>query len=278
LYLTGLDTSKEMWDILRERLDKAASINGRLALRRQFLSLIPVPGHPLGEFISRLHDIRFQLSASEQKIDDASFKDKLHSSLLQSFNNLVEIIYEKEADLSVEDVIQKIQQSEIARQQEVQSGNTTQVSGDALLSNTMMAGQQSRMESFGGGNSSYRASPYGSRRPFAFTGTCFRCKQRGYRATMCPEVQVMNQSTGMATPIRRVPINTPATGSCFACGERGHRSRECTYTALTQTQASPGRNALLAWRATSSETMDLRDGLRDTSIAPTSSSQSPKSL
>jgi len=65
LYLTGLDTSKEMWDILRERLDKAASINGRLALRQQFLSLIPVPGRPLGEFISHLHDIRFQLSSSD---------------------------------------------------------------------------------------------------------------------------------------------------------------------------------------------------------------------
>ena len=44
LYLTGMTTAKEMWDTLRERLDKASSINGRLALRCQFLTLSPVYG------------------------------------------------------------------------------------------------------------------------------------------------------------------------------------------------------------------------------------------
>ena len=279
LYLTGLGTLKEMWDILRDRLDKAASINGRLALRRQFLSLTPVPGRPLGEFISHLHDIRFQLSASEQKIDDASFKDKLLSSLPSTFNNLVEIIYEKEADLSVEDVIRKIQQSEIARQKEVQSGNTSQVSGDALLSDAMIAGRQGRTQSFGRANSSYRTSPYESRRPFPFIGTCFRCKQRGHKANRCPEFQAIVQPTRVANPTRRLPFgNTSATGSCFACGERGHRSRECKYTALTQVQASRGRDALLAWRSSSSDGMASRDDPRHTGISQPAPDTSPKSL
>jgi len=124
LYLTGMTTAKEMWTTLKDRLDKAASINGRLALRRQFLSASPVPGQPLGEFISRLHDIRLQLAGSEQRVDDASFKDKLLSSLPTSYNNLVEIIHEREAELSVEDVIRKVQQSEIAKEIEVKSANT----------------------------------------------------------------------------------------------------------------------------------------------------------
>jgi len=131
-----MTTAKEMWTTLKHCLDKAASINGRLVLRRQSLSASPVPGQPLGEFISRLHDIRLQLPGSEQCIDDPSFKDKLLSSLPTSYNNLVEIIHEREAELSVEDVIRKVQQAEIAKEIQVKSANTSLASGSALISSS----------------------------------------------------------------------------------------------------------------------------------------------
>jgi len=246
LYLTGMTTAKEMWTTLKDRLDKAASINGRLALRRQFLSASPVPGQPLGEFISRLHDIRLQLAGSEQRVDDASFKDKLLSSLPTSYNNLVEIIHEREAELSVEDVIRKVQQSEIAKEIEVKSANTSLASGSALISSSQNYFSNGRYPSSGRSRNSNRYSPYQS--PSSqFSGTCFHCKERGHRANMCPRSPPGSRISA-ASQVGYVKNNRPKpTSTCFACGEVGHRSRDCHYTSLSQDQAARGRNALLAW-------------------------------
>ena len=233
LYLTGMTTAKEMWTTLKDRLDKAASINGRLALRRQFLSASPVPGQPLGEFISRLHDIRLQLAGSEQRIDDASFKDKLLSSLPTSYNNLVEIIHKREAELSVEDVIRKVQQSEIAKEMEVKSANTSLASGSALISSSQTYFSNGRYPSSGRSRNSNRYSPY--QNPSSqFNGTCFHCKERGHRANMCPR-SLPGSRISATSQVGYVKKNGPKpTSTCFACGEVGHRSRDCHYTSLSQ--------------------------------------------
>ncbi|PUU74018.1 hypothetical protein B9Z19DRAFT_1196528 [Tuber borchii] len=226
LYLTGMTTAKEMWNTLKNHLDKAASINGRLALRRQLLSASPLAG-------------------SEQRIDDTSFKDKLLSSLPTSYNNLMEIIHEREAELSVEDVIRKVQQSEIAKEMEVKSTNTSLATGSALITTSRNDFAHRRFVPVRSRNMNCY-SPYNNPSSH-FNGICFHYKEKGHQASMCPHSLPGSRFNTSHIGYMKNNGNKP-TSTCFAYGEVRHRSQDCHYTSLTQDQAVRDRNTLLTWR------------------------------
>jgi hypothetical protein len=232
-YLAGIETAKGMWDVLHERLNTATSIKGRLALRRQFRETRPLPGRPLGEFISSLHSLRHQLAGTTQQIDDDTFKDQLLTSLPTTYANLVEIILEREADLTVEDVIRKIQQFEMSKTKEVLSGNTAQVSGDALLAQGRTPTHYRGGSSRGGRFASRRMTPYST----SFLGNCNNCQRYGHKAVNCSQLTSNRPSTAT--------INI----TCFACGEGGHGTKMCKYQTLTQAQAFKGRSAFQRWKS-----------------------------
>jgi hypothetical protein len=221
--LAGIATAKEMWDILKQRLDTTASVKGRLALRKQFREARPLSGRPLSEFISLLHSLRYQLSNSPQSIDDETFKDQLLTSLPSSYSNLVEIIHEREGDISIDDIIRKIQQLELIRSRQAISGNTSMVSGEALYSQQTHRSWK--------GNSQYRKSPYPQvgRYNQTFPGRCNKCQAIGHKAVDCQ------------SPSQRIIV-------CFACGESGHGTKTCPHKVLSQDQASKGRASLLRWK------------------------------
>jgi hypothetical protein len=116
-YLSGVTTASEMWTVLRERLNAADSAKGRQAIRRQFRQAKPIAGRSISEYISKLVDIRSQLVGTDQAIDNATFREHLLGSLPESYNMLIEMIYQKEDEISVEDTIRKVQQAEISQHQ-----------------------------------------------------------------------------------------------------------------------------------------------------------------
>jgi hypothetical protein len=61
IYIEDVDP-KFMWDRLTECLDNANTDIGRVAIYRSFNALIPTPGTPIGDYFSKLLEIRNQLT------------------------------------------------------------------------------------------------------------------------------------------------------------------------------------------------------------------------
>lgn len=228
LYLAGCKSAHDMWHTLKKRMDASTTSKGRSALRRQFRDLRPVSGRPIIEYISRLNALRYQLAGTEQKIDDESFCEQLLSTLPSGYDNLVEILNEQEGSLKVEDLIRKIQQSEMAKSKRglIVSSNTAGVSGEALIAG--------RGRGTSRGRGTFRAVPY------RFAGNCHQCGEPGHRAAQCHGKTTSGGGHGTT--------GAPAM-SCFGCGERGHGTKTCPYQTLTQAQAAKGRESFSRWRS-----------------------------
>jgi len=234
-YLTGCKSAKAMWDVLKERLNSATSVNGRLALRKQFRDCRPASGKPLSEFISKLHDLQQQLVGSEQAIDEETFKDQLLTSLPSAYNTLIEIILERESSYTMEDVIRKVLHAEMAKARidGAISTNSSLVSGDALLSGTNS--YRSMRGTYRGGYRGFSRRPAPYKTPFP--GRCHSCSEIGHKAQQCTKKpSYFDRSQDSLAGL-----------SCFACGEAGHGTRLCPHTNLSQIQAAKGRNAYSKW-------------------------------
>jgi len=127
-------------------------------------------GQPISVYISELTNIRSQFVGTDQAIDDATFKDQLLSSLPESYNVLVEIIHEREEDISVVETIRKVQQNEIAQQKKYGSTsfNTSGSSSQALYSNRGKGGPIRSETRRTRSTNPYIPKP-------AFSGNCYNC-------------------------------------------------------------------------------------------------------
>jgi len=230
LYLTGKTTARDMWATLRDRMDSSTTAKGRSALRKQFRDLRPVSGRPLIEYISHLNSVRYQLAGTDQRIDEETFLEQLLSSLPPSYDNLVEILNEQESKLSIDDVIRKLQQSEMAKAKRSTaiSSNTASVSGDALVARA--DNNRGRGAFRTGQRTNFRSSPYGF--PGKFPGNCNSCGEAGHKAAQCTK----------SSP------SASSTVSCFNCGEQGHGTRTCPYQSLTPAQVAKGRDNFVRWK------------------------------
>ena len=65
-----LDHPADMWHILRERLDTAASSMGKKALYQAFTNLRPIPGKPIGDYFAELPHIRNEITGTAEAIPD----------------------------------------------------------------------------------------------------------------------------------------------------------------------------------------------------------------
>lgn len=59
-HIDHLDSPADMWRILRERLDTAASFTGKQALYQAFINLRPTLGKPIGDYFAELLKIRMK--------------------------------------------------------------------------------------------------------------------------------------------------------------------------------------------------------------------------
>jgi len=61
----------------------------------------------------------------------------------------------------------------------------------------------------------------------AFSGTCYVCKERGHRATHCPNKNKQGQSKAVSKNTNHNGKGKRFNGSCNHCGKQGHRKADC---------------------------------------------------
>ena len=234
-YILDCTSSAEMWNRLKDRLDIASSAKGRQLLKRKFLTTKPENGKPIGNFIAKLENLRFQLLGTPQEIDDETFKDQILCCLPDDFQNIVDIINEKDDTLSSADVINKIQQAEIAKNnRKALSANSSTVSEQALFTRGSFRGRgRGNYRGTGRERSSFRANPYISNGNFP--GACNKCGVKGHKAFQCTSGSDMRKS------------NLSSSIECFGCGEIGHGTKACPYQNKTEEQNRKGSESYTRW-------------------------------
>jgi hypothetical protein len=106
-YILDYSAAQKMWQRLKDRLDAASSAEGRQLLKRIFLTTSPEVGKSISDYISKPENLRFQLTGTPQEIDDETFKDQILCCLPDGFQNVVEIINDKQETLTPVQVIKK---------------------------------------------------------------------------------------------------------------------------------------------------------------------------
>ena len=190
-YISSIDEPADMWDILHEKLDGAASRAGRTMIARQFNQSKPEANQPIQSYIAKLLQYRRRLSGTEQAISDEAFSSHLISTLPMIFNSFVDIVLHQPEGYSVENLISKVVEAEATletRTKEQGSLNTSLTSGSALFT-------------------SHEYSPMGNNRGNRFT------------------TRISGRNSYRGNQRRRSGRQDPAT--CWYCGLRGHKESEC---------------------------------------------------
>lgn len=84
VYIDEIDDPEDMWTVLSERLDTASTAVGRQAIYRQFCSLRPTPGEPIGNYFAKLMELRNQINGTPEAISNVAFKTHVFAYLLPS--------------------------------------------------------------------------------------------------------------------------------------------------------------------------------------------------
>ncbi|KAH8152155.1 uncharacterized protein LAJ45_03581 [Morchella importuna] len=125
IYIDEVDDPEEMWTILAERLDTACSAVGRQTIYRNFMALRPVPGAPIGDYFSRLLELRNQIAGTEEAISDIAFKTHIFSTLPTSFE-VTSKIQQNRADATIENIIDALKEDESIRSMRTQPDSMTE--------------------------------------------------------------------------------------------------------------------------------------------------------
>ena len=86
VYIDHFDDPHDMWLTLSEHLDTVSTAIGHQALYRNFMSLKPVKGEPIGDFPASLLEIRNQIAGTPEQISDIACKTHIFSSLAEIFD------------------------------------------------------------------------------------------------------------------------------------------------------------------------------------------------
>jgi len=111
VHVEDIDDPAQMWTVLATRMDAAATVVGRMTLRRKFHALRPVTGDPINTYFTCLLEVKNQLIGTAEAISDAEFKTHIYTSLPSMFDVIV-IILQSQADTTIQQVLDALKEHE----------------------------------------------------------------------------------------------------------------------------------------------------------------------
>ena len=113
-YIDHLDNPANMWRVLRECLDTAASSTGRQALYQAFTNLRPTPGNPIGDYFAELWRIRNEIAGTDEAIPDVAFRTHIYNTIPPVFE-MTGRIMACQPNLTAEQLIDALKEDERLR-------------------------------------------------------------------------------------------------------------------------------------------------------------------
>jgi hypothetical protein len=199
-YIEKTDDPKEMWDILKEKLDAVKTSTGRQQMHQRFMNTKPAPGAPIGDFFTELKHLQGQISGTEEAISDTTFKTHIISCPPPNFEMTAKIKL-NDPTSTVHTIIQAILQDERLRSMRTQTDATS----EALITNANAAGQTSRK-------------------------WCEFCERATHTTDQCWSKETKKNPKEPATPKRRradTPEDAASNPSCFYCGDNRLLAPKC---------------------------------------------------
>lgn len=201
-YIDQIDDPKNMWDTLDKQLNTAKSAVGRQAIFRQFMELKPTAGEPIGEWFTKLLELKNQVVNTPEAITDVMFKTHVFTSLPDSFE-VTSKIQQNNPNATIEEVIEALKEDEKIRNMRIKPDATT----DAFLSTRGRGTFRSHLgRGRGRGLSSGSSNNWCS---FCRSGTHMTEDCRSRRQF---DLKRSREAAGL---------------DCFYCGESGHMQRDC---------------------------------------------------
>ena len=201
-YIDKIDDPKTMWDTLDKQLNTAKSAVGRQAIFRQFMELKPSTGKAIGDWFTKLLELKNQVDGTPEAITPVMFKTHVFTSLPDSFE-VTSKIQQNNFNATLEEVIEALKEDEKIRNMRVHSEATT----DAFI---MTRGRSAY------GNSTGR----GRGRGFTPRGAptwCSFCRSGKHVTEACRSKRQVELKRSLDAQ----------EAECFYCGENGHLQRDC---------------------------------------------------
>jgi hypothetical protein len=210
IYIDGVFDPVAVWDTLAKRFNTAST---RQALLGEFMALRPTPGLPIGDYFSKLLEIRNHNLGTDEAISDTIFKYHVFTTLPDVFDLTVQII-RAEPDLSIEEVIDSLNRDEAYRLLRTPPNAAT----DAFYT---YSGRRNRQENRRRTNRGGNWCTF-CRRPTHNTEDCFS-KPGSSKAHYGKRRYSDNDEEDNV----QIKTEEPDSEGCWYCGTTGHRARYC---------------------------------------------------
>lgn len=204
-YIDKIDDPKIMWDTLDKQLNTAKSAVGRQAIFRQFMELKPVPGEGIGDWFTKLLELKNQVEGTPEAITAVMFKTHVFTSLPDTFE-VTSKIQQNNPDATLEEVIEALKEDEKIRNMRMKPEVTQ--SPDAFF-----AARGRGTYGVPGGRGRGRGLT-----PRMGSTWCSFCRSGTHSTEACrSKRQFENKRSRDSLELE-----------CFYCGEAGHVQRDCS--------------------------------------------------
>ena len=192
-----------MWNTLDKQLNTAKSAVGRQAIFRQFMELKPDSSEDIGDWFTRLLELKNQVDGTPEAITPVMFKTHVFTSLPDSFE-VTSKIQQNNPNATIEEVIQALKEDEKKRKMRSKTESTT----DAFVTTRGCGG-------FGATSGRGRGGGYTTRNSLPW---CSFCRSPTHSTEACRSRHRFEQKRSRDT----------LELECFYCGESGHYQRDCS--------------------------------------------------
>ena len=179
----------QIWTLLDQRCNTAASVSSRFATRRTFLLTAMKEGTPVANYISTLIGLQRQVAGTDQAISDIDLLTHLLSTLTASFYTFVDIATQQMEGMTIDLITTRLVEYENSlANRNAKVGATPNTAGTLTTGNALAASSGYK----NGKNGRYgkeRGSGKHSRKPYDRNSNkdleCYYCLKPGHRVRDC---------------------------------------------------------------------------------------------